>query len=259
MPIITPAYPSMCATHNITKSTKEIIQRELKRGGNITDQIMMGKLAWKSLFEKHTFFTQGYKYYLSVISASTTKDAQLVWSGLVESKVRLLVVGLEGHSSIALAHPFNKGFERVHTCHNDEEIEKAKSGSLEFQIKDIPTEATDAAHDLGVGAIVKDETTNGDKKIEEGENITTVYTTTHYIGLELKEGKYPFLRCKFDHTGHQICNDCCHSFALGILLIRAGAKSLDLSWQVEEFKRICTSWDKYNQELNALNVMHTRK
>lgn len=197
MPIITPAYPSMCATHNITKSTKEIIQRELQRGGNITDLIMMGKAPWKSLFERHTFFTEGYKYYLSVISASTTKEAQLVWSGLVESKVRLLVVQLEGHPSINIAHPFNKGFERVHSCRSEEEIEKAKNGSLEYQIKE--TETSEASKDLGVGATIKDETTlngrgqngeNGDAKIGEGDSVTTVYTTTHYIGLELHEGKY---------------------------------------------------------------------
>jgi poly(A) polymerase len=182
MPIITPAYPSMCATHNITKSTKEIIQRELQRGGNITDQIMMGKAQWKDLFVKHTFFTEGYKYYLSVISASTTREAQNIWSGLVESKVRLLVVGLEGHESIALAHPFNKGFERVHECKTEEEIEKAKSGSLEFQIQDVPTETT------GPGA-VKDEKLNGDVKLENGSKATFVFTTTYYIGLELQEGK----------------------------------------------------------------------
>ena len=176
MPIITPAYPSMCATHNITKSTKEIIQRELKRGGNITDQIMMGKAQWKDLFVKHTFFTEGYKYYLSVISASTTREAQNIWSGLVESKVRLLVVGLEGHESIALAHPFNKGFERIHVCNTDDEIEKAKNGSLEFQVKDVPTEAC-------ASGAVKDE------KLEKDSRNNFVYTTTHYIGLELQEGK----------------------------------------------------------------------
>lgn len=32
MPIITPAYPSMCATHNVTQSTKKIIEEEFKRG-----------------------------------------------------------------------------------------------------------------------------------------------------------------------------------------------------------------------------------
>jgi poly(A) polymerase len=186
MPIITPAYPSMCATHNISKSTKEVINRELKRGGNITDQIMLGKLPWKELFVKNTFFTQGYKYYLSVISASTTKEAQLKWSGFVESKVRLLVVSLESHQSISLAHPFNKGFERVHRCRTEEEIEKSKSGSLEYQAKDIPTGTT--GHGPVTEAVVQEEVTNSEKRNEDG-TATMVYTTTHYIGLELQEGK----------------------------------------------------------------------
>lgn len=38
-----------------------------------------------------------------------------------------------------------------------------------------------------------------------------------------------------------------------------GAKSLDLAWQVDDFKRKCTGWEKYDRELNALNVTHTRK
>lgn len=43
------------------------------------------------------------------------------------------------------------------------------------------------------------------------------------------------------------------------LLIHLGAKSLDLSFQVDDFKRKCTNWEKYDPELNALNVIHTKK
>ncbi|KAH8815846.1 Poly(A) polymerase central domain-containing protein [Xylogone sp. PMI_703] len=227
MPIITPAYPQMCATHNITRSTKEVIRRELQRGGELMDQIIDGKLPWKELFGKHTFFTQGYKYYLSIISASTTQEAQLIWSGLVESKVRLLVVGVEGHESIALAHPFNKGFERVHRCKNDEECEKVKNGSTDYQVDEATLEKSKTTKETnGVTATQtgQDSATNGEKGAKEEENYTTVYTTTFYIGLELAEG----------------------------------AKSLDLSRQVENFKEMCCSWDKYSGELNALNVSHTR-
>lgn len=229
MPIITPAYPSMCATHNITRSTKEIIQRELKRGGNITDQIMTGKLQWKDLFAKHTFFTEGYKYYLSVISASTTREAQNIWGGLVESKIRLLVLSLEGHDSIALAHPFNKGSERVHECHSDEEVEKAKSGSLQFLVKGEPTTSEkpdDKPKEENAEDVKKENGEDVKKENDEDEPKTTmVYTTTYYIGLELKEG----------------------------------ARSLDLSYQVDDFKYRCTSWDKHDDSLNALNIVHTRK
>ncbi|KAI9646077.1 polynucleotide adenylyltransferase [Ciborinia camelliae] len=221
MPIITPSYPSMCATHNITNSTKEIICRELARGGNIVDRIMMGKAPWKDLFEKHTFFTQNYKYYLSVISASTTKEAQLIWAGLVESKVRLLVTNLEVHNSIAIAHPFNKGFERVHKCSSEDEIEAVKEGGLQYQINEIPTVTTDPSHDPSLGIAVKDQNV---EVLAADKKETMVYTTTFYIGLELHEGE----------------------------------KSLDIAWCVDEFKRICRSWDKYDEELNTLSVIHTR-
>jgi poly(A) polymerase len=165
----------------------QVIMKELKRGGNITDQIMAGKAQWKELFKKHTFFTSGYKYYLSVITASTTNEAHLPWSGFIESRVRFLIQNLEEHESVALAHPFNKGYTRVHRCHNEEEIEKAKGGSLEYQAKDIATATT--GHGLAAGSPSTGDLVNGEQKTDTDANITMVYTTTHYIGLGLHEGK----------------------------------------------------------------------
>ena len=197
MPIITPAYPSMCATHNICWSTKEVIGRELKRAGLLMEQVMANKQPWKDLFGKHTFFTEGYKYYLCVNSSSTTAEAQLKWSGLVESKVRLVVVGLDNHPHIALAHPFNKGFERVHRCKTEDEIEKVKGGSLQFQAKDIPTATT--GHGPVIDPSVKEAGAIIEKKAED-ENVTMVYTTTHYIGLELREGKFNLHQIKSSYV-----------------------------------------------------------
>lgn len=199
MPIITPAYPSMCATHNITMSTKTIITRELEIGGDVTDKIFTGQKQWKDLFTKHTFFTQDYKYYLSIVAASRTKDAQHVWSGLVESKVRLLVSNLDNQGSIAVARPFNKGFERVHHCKGEEQIDVATSGDLKYQAKDVKTETTDMVKDPkheaaaeGGGEDMK--MPNGDaettKTTTNGEEMQTIYTTTYYIGIELRQGLF---------------------------------------------------------------------
>lgn len=135
MPIITPAYPSMCATFNVTNSALTIIKEELRQGAATSDQIMMGKKPWKELFVKHTFFTNGFKYYLSVTTCSTDKEAHKIWSGYVESKVRLLVQGLERHSSIALARPFTKGYERAHLCKTDKEVEAVQNGALQYMTK----------------------------------------------------------------------------------------------------------------------------
>ncbi|KOS19254.1 Poly(A) polymerase pla1 [Escovopsis weberi] len=219
MPVITPAYPSMCATFNIGRSSMTIIQRELQRGLELSERIMMGNRPWSDLFVKHTFFTAGYKYYISVTTASKTKEAHKVWSGYVESKVRMLVQKLEQHPSIALARAFNKGYDRQHSCKNDAEIEQVQEGSLEFVIKEQdgdPKAQETIPQDSGT------KTENG------ATSPLTVFTTTHYIGLELAEG----------------------------------AKSLDLSYQVDEFKVLCTSWQKYKDDLESLvtlGVQHVRK
>lgn len=196
MPIITPAYPSMCATHNITMSTKTIIIRELERGGDLADKIFTGQLQWKDLFTKHTFFTNGYKYYLSIIAASRSKDAQHVWSGLVESKVRLLVSNLETQGSIDVARPFNKGFDRVHHCRSEKEIEAVISGDLKYQATDVKTETTDAIKDPKHSVVAEggaDDMTmpNGTGEVSiNGEELHLIYTTTYYIGIELVQGEY---------------------------------------------------------------------
>lgn len=232
MPVITPAYPSMCATYNITRSAMTVIQQELGRGCDITDNIMLGKSPWSDLFVKHTFFTKGYKYYISVITASTDKEAHKIWSGYVESKVRVLVQGLEQHQSIALAHAFNKGYERRHRCANEGEISQVQAGSFSFLAKDsdvqqedfeevvkvekvetaetkpdlssIPGFKTEPTDDVPGPKTEEDETqlgvkTEGVKSEGEDSNAlsqipkhnpyTDVFTTTHYIGLTLSEGK----------------------------------------------------------------------
>ncbi|KAF2143387.1 uncharacterized protein K452DRAFT_317539 [Aplosporella prunicola CBS 121167] len=241
MPIITPAYPSMCATHNITHSTQKVIKRELERASKITSDILNSKCQWKDLFQKHTFFTQDYKYYLSIIAASPTKEAQDNWSSSVEAKVRKLVGLIENHDAddIDLAQPFNKGFKRVHHVKNDEEKEKVFQGSMDFLAKDVATETTNESNgllqDVGAqgaadklnmastnGETTGDGATNGNGS--NGETTMTIYTTTFYIGIELKPG----------------------------------AKSLDISYPVADFKRQCHDWTQFNPDLHSVRIVHTR-
>lgn len=211
MPVITPAYPQMCATFNITRSNKAVIQRELERAGMIADRIMSNAAPWKDLFVKHTFFTKGYKYYLAVIVTSKEKDAHKIWSGFVESKVRVLVATLERHKSISIAHPFNKGFDRIHKPQNEEDFEKILDGSLAYITEADPADEEDEdatkkgdeennpKAENGIKAEAESSavsvpvTSDADDKEVKMEDIPSsggkVYTTTHYIGLELAEGK----------------------------------------------------------------------
>ncbi|KAG5947282.1 hypothetical protein E4U53_006437 [Claviceps sorghi] len=223
MPIITPAYPSMCATFNIGRSSMSIINQELRRGLEITESIMVGKQPWKDLFVKHTFFISDYKYYISVTAASKTKEAHKIWSGYVESKVRMLVQKIEQHPHIALAHAFNKGYNRRHHCKTDAEIAQVQDGSLDFVEKESEvgkrqTPITDGTDSTSAENTETDTAT---------DTATDVFTTSHYIGLKLIDG----------------------------------AKSLDLSYQVDEFKALCTQWQKYQEELKPLvsiGVQHVR-
>lgn len=195
-------------------STKKIICREMDRAAKIVDKIFAKQLQWKDLFSKHTFFTTGYKYYLSVIAASRSKEAQLIWSGLVESKVRLLVTALEHVESIELAHPFVKGFDRVHHCQTEDEVEKIANGDLQFQqTNGIVTEPTDLVNDQKSSGVAQGdpeqaETQNGNGEQQakrEAQHI--VYTTTYYIGIEIVQGfvPNPDLPCRFlmEHRWHE--------------------------------------------------------
>lgn len=246
MPIITPAYPSMNASFNITRSSMSVIQAELLRADGITDQIAVGKKPWGELFTKHSFFTTGYKYYLAVVSSGITKDAHKKWSGFVESKVRMLVGNLDRHDTIVVAQAFVKGFDRVHRCKTDEEIQKVQAGDLAFITNEENADASAATEN---GADSNKEATVDVDKQEEGANsekkeddATEIYTTTHYIGLELRQGK----RLARSPSFH-------------LAKLYAGSKAINLAHEVTEFKALCHGWDHFNPELNALSVQHIRK
>lgn len=252
MPIITPAYPSMNASFNITKSSMSVIQAELLRADGITDQIAVGKKPWGELFTKHSFFTTGYKYYLAVVSSGITKEAHKKWSGFVESKVRMLVGNLDRHDTIVVAQAFVKGFDRMHKCKSDEEIQKVQAGDLSFVTKEesTPEEGTanastgiengvESNKNENVDTNKQEESSNGEKKEDEA---TQIYTTTHYIGLELRQGGS---RTQFSHSPYtKLC---------------LGSKAINLAQEVTEFKALCHGWDQFNPELNALSVQHIRK
>ena len=95
MPVITPAYPSMCSTHNITASTMSIIKSELHRGEShalrirwrltkvaaigICDEIQKNPgSSWRELFEPLDFFDQ-YRTYVQVIASASTAERLKDW------------------------------------------------------------------------------------------------------------------------------------------------------------------------------------
>jgi poly(A) polymerase len=68
----------MCATHNVTRSTLQVITQEFARAAETSENIMRGRLPWSALFERHDFFLR-YKYYLAITAASKSPETQVKW------------------------------------------------------------------------------------------------------------------------------------------------------------------------------------
>lgn len=221
MPVITPAYPSMCATHNITSSTQKVIISELKRGGAILDEIVTGTKTWADFFVKHTFFHE-YKHYLSIMAATKgNAETHLKWSGLVESKVRLLVQKLESLDTIEVSHPFIKTFDKSFICTEEEAI-KVADGEAVPGLEPAPSGTT----------------------IEEGDNKVSVHTTTMYIGLDV-------------HLEGKLCSNA--SDEVLITFSVGSSKQLDIKWPCQDFFEACKNWSQYNQDVCSIFIKHVRK
>lgn len=94
-PVITPCYPSMNSTYNISKATVVTLQDEWKRGQLLCENyILPGLKPWKELW-RHTDFFLRYSNYLQVSIAADNEPDFLRWQGFIESKLRQLVMRLE--------------------------------------------------------------------------------------------------------------------------------------------------------------------
>lgn len=110
MPVITPAYPSMCSTHNVSQSTMDIMIMEFSRATKIIEEIKERKAEWSKLFEKSDFFMR-YKGYIQVITISNSTLLQDEWGGCLFSKLRNLVGKLEYIEEIKTIHPYQEPVE----------------------------------------------------------------------------------------------------------------------------------------------------
>ncbi|KAG2182934.1 hypothetical protein INT44_005915 [Umbelopsis vinacea] len=225
MPIITPAYPSMCATHNVTDSTRTIMISEFKRAAECVDKIFIGAGQWPELFENHTFF-QTYKYYLQVIASSDSAESQLKWSGMVESRLRQLVLKLELVDMLVLAHPYIKSLDRVHYCSTDQEALDAAYGVFNPQTTFALTEGN---MDVNHMDLLREngESVEGSDPQQEPRK---VYTTTFFIGL--------FIEPKTAGT--------------------TGTRKLNISWPCAEFTKLVKAWDKYDEATMGITIKYIK-
>ncbi|XP_023633174.1 nuclear poly(A) polymerase 1 [Capsella rubella] len=111
MPIITPAYPCMNSSYNVSASTLRIMTGEFQRGKEICEAMETNKADWDTLFEPFAFF-EAYKNYLQIDISAANVDDLRKWKGWVESRLRQLTLKIERHTYDMLqCHPHPHDFQ----------------------------------------------------------------------------------------------------------------------------------------------------
>ncbi|KAG6644030.1 nuclear poly(A) polymerase 4-like [Carya illinoinensis] len=109
MPIITPAYPCMNSSYNVSGSTLRVMVEQFHHGHRICEDIELNKAQWSTLFEPYLFF-EAYKNYLQVDVIAANTDDMLAWKGWVESRFRQLTLKIERDTD---------GMLQCHPCPNE--------------------------------------------------------------------------------------------------------------------------------------------
>ncbi|XP_044496904.1 nuclear poly(A) polymerase 4-like isoform X2 [Mangifera indica] len=106
MPIITPAYPCMNSSYNVSTSTHRVMVDQFQFGNKICQEIELNKAQWSALFEPYFFFNS-YKNYLQVDIVAADVDDLRAWKGWVESRLRQLTLMIERDTNDKLqCHPY---------------------------------------------------------------------------------------------------------------------------------------------------------
>nr|GEU47954.1 nuclear poly(A) polymerase 4-like isoform X1 [Tanacetum cinerariifolium] len=106
MPIITPAYPCMNSSYNVSTSTLRVMTEQFLFGNQICEDIELNKAQWPELFEPYMFF-ECYKNYLQVDIVAADQDDLRAWKGWVESRLRQLTLMIERDTQGKLqCHPY---------------------------------------------------------------------------------------------------------------------------------------------------------
>ncbi|KAI9206106.1 polymerase [Polychytrium aggregatum] len=223
MPVITPAYPSMCSTHNVMSSTQRIMTREFELAAEIVDKINHKNGVWNDLFAKHQFFYT-YRHYLQIVVTSDDPETQLTWSGLVESKIRQLNSKLELAEGIKIAHPFIKGFERQAYYTSKEERDQLVHGKV---LERTPEEQAELINRH------KQQQEKTDQQVEQ--RVSVLHSTLFYMGLGVM-GKEEA------------------SSAVGKGTAAGGVRRIDVSYPTSEFCKMVRSWDRFSKEHMAITI-----
>lgn len=117
MPIITPSYPPMNSSVQVSHATFSVMLEEFWRARSVCDLINYQKLGqsavldhFKTLFLPSNFFVR-YEWYLAIDVSATTESDMYSWGMFVESRLRKLVESLQHVSTVSRVHIFPAEFK----------------------------------------------------------------------------------------------------------------------------------------------------
>eukprot|EP00475_Leptophrys_vorax_P042319 TRINITY_DN7983_c0_g1_i1.p1 TRINITY_DN7983_c0_g1~~TRINITY_DN7983_c0_g1_i1.p1 ORF type:complete len:787 (+),score=186.65 TRINITY_DN7983_c0_g1_i1:53-2413(+) len=131
-PVITPAYPCMNSTYNVSQATKRIMETEFTRGRDFYAHIV-GKVATSKEFEKlfkPTEIFLEHKDFVQVLAWANNEEDYLSWAGWIESKMRFLISYMDSAPGVD-AFPFPNAFK--HTLDSDKPYCSSFFIGLEFK------------------------------------------------------------------------------------------------------------------------------
>ncbi|KAG9401966.1 hypothetical protein LEN26_008725 [Aphanomyces euteiches] len=98
MPILTPAYPSMNSSYNVSIHSLNVMKEEFTRGLDVVKSIINnGGADWSPLFEPSEYFVD-HQHYLAVEIYTIDPNDQQAWCGYAESRLRKFIESLAYHN-----------------------------------------------------------------------------------------------------------------------------------------------------------------
>ncbi|MCC3509586.1 poly(A) polymerase [Microcoleus sp. PH2017_28_MFU_U_A] len=101
LPVITSIAPCQNSTRNVTRSTAEILRRELGRGAEIASEVLAGNTTWTTLFESVDLLEQSNAFLVLTVSSAEVGNLEKC-GGWIEGHIIGLAIDLEQKLNISV-------------------------------------------------------------------------------------------------------------------------------------------------------------
>jgi poly(A) polymerase Pap1 len=151
MPIITPAYPCLNSSYNVSTPTLDIMKAEFARGLRVVKNVLTKKASWDELFEPVDFFVRFNDYLVVTAGAKTKRDLDK-WTGYMESQLRIFT-GKLTYQPLSAIYLFPRKFEVAKAA---VEKQAANEGDQDKPKKDEGMEGTTSNEEGKVDQVPSD-------------------------------------------------------------------------------------------------------